>query len=193
MGIFDRFVKQEVQGQSQEQVMFEEQLQQEMLQREMDLQHGYSGGQPLPPYAPIKMPPTLEHETMKLYLKPETPFDKEKLKGNDRYWIYDDNVCTAILTSNFTRTDQKRIEVILRQARDLEGCDNVENLIQTLQYEVWMIVIINKARSDMPDHIRERIVPSIGMSLQGEAYRGTGAERPKEGRALFGLLKGGNQ
>lgn len=156
-------------------------------------QGGYSGGQPLPPLTPMKMPPTFEHETMELYLKPSTPLDKEKLKGNDRYWIYDDEVCTSILTSNLTRADQKRIEIILRQARDLDGCDNVEFLILNLQYEAYMIIITNKARSDLPDHIRERIVPSIGMSLHGEAYKGIGAERPKEGRALFGIFGGRNR
>jgi len=194
LGLLDRFIKQEVVGESPEQVAYEEQMMAELRQREMAMGDagGYSGGQPLPPLPAMKMPPTLEHQTMEIYLRPSTPENKGELKGNERYWIYDDAVCTSILTSNLTRADQKRIEIILRQARDLEGCDNVENLILNLQYEAYMIVITNKARSDLPDHIRERIVPSIGMSLQGEAFRGTGAERPTESRALFGVFhKGG--
>ena len=185
-----RFIRQEVQGVSPEQMQYEADLAAaEQEAREMQ-RAGYSGGQPLGPMAPMSLPPSVDHETMKLYLKPETPKNKSKLKGRERYWIYDDSVCTAILTGNLDKVSQKRIEIILRQAKDLDGCDNVENLILDLQYEAYMIVVTNKARSDLPDHIRERLAQGVSQSFYGDANSMVkqSGERPKENRAIFGLM-----
>lgn len=204
MGFLNRLIRQEIQGASPKTVKMEEEMEaaeaeQAALAAEgyaidpmtgypIDM-GGYTGGRPLAPMPPMPLPPNLDHETMKIYLQPKTPEKKGDLRGRERYWIYSDEVCTSILTSNLDSKSQKRIEIILRQAKDLDGCDNVDNLIHDLQNEVWMLVISNKARSDLPDHIRERIVPSMAMSLYGESnmQKSTG-ERPKENRAIAGIV-----
>lgn len=200
MGFLNRFIRQEVQGASPETVRYEEEMaamdaeqryQQEMMAAGLMPPQGLSAGKPLPPMAPMPMPMNLDHETMKIYLQPKSPQNKIKLRGRERFWIFSDDVCTSILTSNLDSKSQKRMEVIIRQAKDLDGCDNVDNLIHDLQNEVWMIVIANKARSDLPDHIRERIVPSLAMSVYGESNQKNVGERPKENRALMGILHGG--
>lgn len=193
MGILERFIKQEVQGVSPEQMQYEAELQaMEEAERQMRAA-GYSGGQPLPPTTPMSIPPSVDHETMKLYLKPETPQNKDTLKGEDRYWIFDDSVCTTILTSNLDKSSQNRMEIILRQARDLQGCDNVNILIMNLQYEAYMIIVSNKARSDLPDHIRERLAQGVTQSFYGDAnqMQKSMGERPKENRAIFGIMNRG--
>lgn len=205
MGFLTRFIRQEIQGASPSTVRFEEEMaameaEQAAIAAEqaamggMDPMGGYTGGRALPPMTMPPLPPNLAHETMEIYLKPKTPEKKTDLKGRERFWIYSDDVCTGIITSNLDSKSQRRIEIILRQAKDLDGCDNVDNLIHDLQNEVWMIVMSNKARSDLPDHIRERIVPSVGVSLIGSAdpQKSTG-ERPKENRAMFGLIGSGNR
>jgi hypothetical protein len=192
MGILDRFIKQEVEGMTPEQMQLEADMQAMEEQARMMQAAGYTGGQALPPMQPMSLPPSVDHETMKIYLKPETPKKKDELEGEDRYWIYSDSVCTTILTSNLDRKSQERMEVIIRQARDLQGCDNVDNLILNLQTEAYMIAIGNKARSDLPDHIRERLAQGVSQSFYGDANTmiKSSGERPKENRAIFGLLHG---
>ena len=193
MGFLNRFIRQEVQGVTPEQMQYEADLAAMEEEARQMQKSGYSGGQPLGPMPQMSFPPSVDHETMKLYLKPETPVRKDKLKGEDRYWIYNDAVCTSILTSNLDKSSQTRIEIILRQARDLQGCDHIGNLIMNLQYEVYMIVITNKARSDLPDHIRERLAQGVSQSFYGDAnsmIKNTG-ERPKENRAVLGIMNYG--
>lgn len=196
MGFLNRFIRQEVQGVTPEQMQQEADYQAALeAQQKMQMGSGYSGGQALPPMAPMSLPPNVDHETMKIYLKPSTPQKKDELKGEDRYWIFSDSVCTTILTSNLDKASQKRMEIIITQARDLQGCDNVDNLIINLQYEAYMIAVGNKARSDLPDHIRERLAQGVGMSFYGDAnsmVKSVG-ERPKENRAIFGLVHHGGR
>jgi hypothetical protein len=195
MGFLNRFIRQEVEGVTPEQMQYEADVAAMQEEARQMQRGGYSGGQPLGPMSPMSLPPNVDHETMKIYLKPETPKKKDELKGEDRYWLLSDSVCTAILSGNLDKSSQTRMEIIMRQARDLQGCDHVSNLIMNLQYEAYMIVITNKARSDLPDHIRERLAQGVGMSFYGDAnsmVKSTG-ERPKESRAIFGLMgaKGG--
>lgn len=195
MGILQRFIRQEVQGASPATVKYEEEMalaeeQARMMQMNGGYGGAYSGGQPLPPMSPMSLPPSVDAETMKLYLKPKTPTNKDKLKGDERFWIFDDEVCSTILSGNMDSSSQKKIEIIMRQAMDLQGCDNVDKLIMNLQKEVYLLVITNKARSDLPDHIRERLAQGVGMSFYGDANAmvKSSGERPKENRAIFGLM-----
>jgi hypothetical protein len=195
MGFLNRFIRQEVQGISPEQMKYEEEMEALEAQARQMQGVGYSGGQPLGPMGPMSLPPSVDHETMKVYLKPETPKLKDALVGEERYWIFSDSVCTTILTSNLDKGSQTRMEVIIRQAKDLEGCDNVDNLIMNLQYEAYMIAIENKARSDLPDHIRERLAQGVSQSYFGDANTmiKSSGERPKENRAIFGLMNHGGR
>ena len=194
MGFLNRLIRQEIQGASPERVAEEEAYEEMMRQQQaMGLNDMvYTGGKPLAPMAPMPLPPNIDHETMKIYLKPETPKNKHELKGDARFWIYDDSFMTTILTSNLTGDIIKKIMAIQRQAMCLQGCDNVSRLILNLQNEISLLVNSCKARSDLPDHIRERLVPSVGMSLYGEANmaKNTG-ERPKESRAIVGSFNWG--
>jgi hypothetical protein len=195
MGILNRFIRQEVQGASPATIKYEEEMAfAEEQARQMQMNGGgYSGGQPLPPMAPMSLPPSVDAETMKLYLKPKTPQNKDLLRGEDRFWIFDDEVCSTILSGNMDRESQKKIEIIMRQAIDLQGCDNVDILILNLQREIYQLIITNKARSDLPDHIRERLAQGVGMSFYGDANAmvKSSGERPKENRAIFGLMNRG--
>lgn len=194
MGFLDRFIRQEVQGASPDRVKYEEELAALQAQQMEMEQVGYTGGQPLPPTPHMALPPSVDHETMKIYLKPTTPKKKHLLRGEDRFWILDDDVCTTILTSNLDKASQTRMEKIMVQARDLEGCDHVNQLISNLQNEVYQIVVANKARSDLGDKLRERVVPTINQLLYGESNLSkTTGERPKESRAILGTLFGGNR
>jgi len=192
-GILNRFIRQEVQGASPATVQYEEEMAMaEEQARQMQMQGNYSGGQPLPPMAPMSLPPSVDAETMKLYLKPKTPQNKDELVGDDRFWIFDDEVCSTILSGNMDSASQNKVEIIMRQAMDLQGCDNVDKLIMNLQKEIYLLVITNKARSDLPDHIRERLAQGVGMSFYGDANAmvKSAGERPKENRAIFGLMGG---
>jgi hypothetical protein len=192
LGILDRFIKQEIQGQKPEDIAFEEQMQQEMELRKFDdaAMMGHSIGQPLPQARPFQLPPSFEKETMELYLKPKSPKNTETLKGRERFWVFkDDGSATNVITSNLNRSGQKDILTKLRMAVDFNGCDNIDGLIQDNMMMINAIILTNKARSDFTDGFRERIVPSVGVSMMGNFpdLKNTG-ERPKESKVAFGLL-----
>ena len=134
-GLLNRLIKSEVYDKSPNQILQEEQMQEMAFGTELPPMSGYTGGQPpsMPVQAPL--PPNLEHETMKIYLQPKTPKNKGELKGSERFWIYDDEVTTAIITGNYTKVDTEKFKTIMRQARYLQGCDNVDQLILNLQDE----------------------------------------------------------
>ena len=190
MGILSRFIRQEVEGASPERIRQEEEMAMLAEQDRLMMQGGYTGGAPLPPMQPMSLPPSVDAETMKLYLKPKTPANKEALEGDDRFWIYDDDVCSTILSGNMDATSQRKFETIMRQAMDLQGCDNVDYLIMNLQREVYGLIITNKSRSDLPDHIRERLAQGVTQSFYGDANNMVKSigERPKENRAIIGLF-----
>lgn len=191
MGILDRFIRQEVQGASPNEVALEEQLMHEkMMRQQLESDPSYTGGKPLAPQPPIAMPPTIEKEVMELYLKVKTPAEPEKLKGLKQFWVFtDDDTATEVPTSNLDAERQKKILAKLQMATDFEGCDNVENLIQTCMLEIHAEILTDKARSDFKDGIRERLVPSIGIGLGGQYSNiGQHGERPRESRAIFGMF-----
>lgn len=153
--------------------------------------YGNIGGQPLAPIVPQGIPPSLDKETMDLYLKVHTPEDIDKLEGWDRLWLYkNDETSREIQFGNANAHQVKTALRDLQIAIDFQGCDNVENLIFGTQLRGHGQVLWNRARSDLSDGIRERLVPSIGWSIGESKLAGGGhaGERPKESRALFGLL-----
>jgi hypothetical protein len=155
---------------------------------------GYSGGQPATPTGPIVIPPPMEKEIADLYLKVKTPKGSpEEMEGLDRYWVFtNDDTAVEVPTSNLNAKGQREILEDLQIATDLDGCDNVHGLVQNLMLGIHARVLTNKARSDFTDGLRERIVPSVGVSLFGntESFGRMQGERPKESRALMGMMHG---
>jgi hypothetical protein len=155
---------------------------------------GYSGGMPSSPSGPIVIPPPMEKEIADLYLKVRTPKNTDKLTGIDRYWVFtNDETAVEVPTSNLNAAGQRDILEDLTIAQDLDGCDNVDGLMQNLMLNIHARVLTNKARSDFTDGLRERIVPSVGVSLFGsaEGFGKSQGERPKENRGVLGAI--GNQ
>lgn len=192
MGILDRFVKQEVLGQSPEQVQAEEmqaQIEMERMQYERDIANG-SIGQPLPQNRPFQLPPSFEKETMELYLKPKSPKNTDDLKGRERFWVFKDNdSATNVITSNMNGRGQKKMLERLRMVVDFNGCDNIDGLIQDNMLLINAEILTNKARSDFSDGFRERMVPSVGVSMLGNYPDVKNAgERPRESKSAFNLL-----
>jgi hypothetical protein len=187
MGIMDRFFRQEIGGIDLQKEALEEQLYlSQMAQQGM----GYTGGQPLPPVPMTVIPPAMEKEVMEKYLDVPIPENLDQLKGTDRFWLMTSPVTRHMAFSNLNANQQKQILTELQNAIDMDGCDNVDGLIQNKQLLALSRILTNKSRSDLPDGIRERLVPSIGWSI-GESKLGHGreaGERPKESRAMFGLF-----
>jgi hypothetical protein len=194
MGILDRFLRQEVGGID----LQKEALQEELYLTQMAAQQGgmgYSGGQPLPPSPMTVIPPAMEKEIMEKYLDVPIPENLDDLKGSDRFWLMTGPTIRHLQFTNLNANQQKQILTELQNAVDMDGCDNVDGIIQNKQLLVLSRVLTDKSRSDMPDGIRERLVPSIGWSI-GESKLGQNkdtGERPKESRGLFGLFGGGQK
>ena len=193
MGILDRFIKQEIQGMSPDQLAMEEQMQYEQQLRQQSQQGGYPGGRPVSPVAMAPMPPTLEKEVMEYYLKVKTPENPSELKGQKRYWVFMDNdAASEVPTANMNAARQEKILIELTTAIDFDGCDNIDGLIQDNMLKIHAEVMTDKARSDFGDGLRERVIPSVGIGMAGtwnqQDFRG---ERPRENKgALFGLGRG---
>jgi hypothetical protein len=195
--LLDRIIKQEIKGQTPEQVANDEWAAQEQefmrQQREAEMQAAQnqgSIGQPLPQVRPFQMPPSFEKETMELYLKPKLPKGMNHLAGQDRFWVYTNE---ESLTNNITSNDNfdgvtKKLGR-LRMALDFQGCDNCDNLIQDSMLLTHAEITYNKARSDFSDGFRERIVPSVGVSMVGNYPDArNNAERPHDSKVGWGLL-----
>ena len=192
MGILDRFIKSD---NRMEREMADQQLLQQLTAPTYDQP---LGGQPLPPPQTTVIPPALDRETMELYLKvkvPEDIDDPKKMVGSKRFWVFT-NPATAVEvpTSNMNAHRQRKILRKLETAIDFTGCDNASNLINDEMLMIHAEVLTDKARSDFNDGLRERVVPSVGIGMTGQ-YRtgGDTGERPKESRALFGLINRGGQ
>ena len=188
MGLLDRLIRSEVEGESPEQIAQKEAwLQEQEYQRQMS---AGSIGQPLPQPRAFQMPPSFEKETMELYLKPKLPENINTLDGKERFWVYTNE---ASLTNNITSNDNgagvNRKLTCLRMALDFQGCDNCDNLIQDNMLLIHAEITHNKARSDFSDGFRERIVPSVGVSMVGNYpdNRNSG-ERPTDSKLGWGLL-----
>jgi hypothetical protein len=155
---------------------------------------GYTGGMPSGgPSGPIVIPAPMEKEIADLYLKVRTPKNTETLEGIDRYWPFtNDETAVEVPTSNLNAAGQREILEDLTIAQDLDGCDNVQSLTQNLMLNIHARVLTNKARSDFTDGLRERIVPSVGVSLFGnaESFGKSQGERPKENRGVIGQWSG---
>lgn len=194
MGLLDRIIKQEIIGQSPERVAEEERYLQELDRQQYEMEMAAAGGssigQPLPQVRPFQMPPSFEKETMELYLKPRLPKGLNTLEGKERFWVYTNE---ESLTNNITSNDnfagvQKKMSY-LRTALDFQGCDNCDNLIQDNMLLTHAEVTLNKARSDFSDGFRERIVPSVGVSMVGNYPDNRNAgERPRDSKLGWGLL-----
>lgn len=190
MGILDRFIKQEVLQKRPEEIAYEEQLNYEMQMRQQG-GGGYPGGRPVSPVAMAPLPPTIEKEVMDYYLKIRTPEKPHELKGHKRYWVFMDNDAAAeVPTANMNGARQQKILTELTTAIDFDGCDNVDGLIQDNMLKIHAEVMTDKARSDFGDGLRERVIPSVGIGMAGNwnspnDYRG---ERPRESKALFGMI-----
>jgi len=189
MGILDRFIKQEVMQKSPEEVAYEEQLQYEMQMRQQG-GGGYPGGRSPNPVAIAPMPPTIEKEVMDYYLKIRTPEKPHELKGHKRYWVFMDNDAAAeVPTANMNGSRQAKILTELTTAIDFDGCDNVDGLIQDNMLKIHAEVMTDKARSDFGDGLRERVIPSVGIGMAGNWNSPDGrGERPRESKALFGMI-----
>lgn len=199
MGLLDRIIKQEVQGQSAARVAEEERWQQEMERQQYEADMAAMGmssiGQPLGPAKQFQLPPTFEKETMELYLKPKLPQDIDALSGHNRFWVYTHEASlTNAITSNDNGEGVQRKLTSLRTALDFQGCDNCNNLIQDHMVLTNAEIVMNKARSDFADGFRERVVPSVGVSMVGN-YPDTrnSGERPHDSRVGWGLLGGRRQ
>ena len=198
MGILDRFVKAEVLQRSPERIKREEEAEAyEELQREQAASGGgnpCSAGQPLPPpstgYTP---PPSLDKETMEIYLRGKLPEKIDNLRGFNRFWPFTYNdYTTEIKTGNLNVSTQRKIKDRLTTAIDFQGTDNTDDLIQVEMIQIHAEVTTGKARSDLADGIRERLVPSVGWNIGQTNYPSNTpnqGERPRESRALFGLFR----
>lgn len=190
MGILDRFIKSEVGGIDLE----KEDLKQQLYLQDMAMQQGYTGGQPLPPSPITMIPPPMEKEIMEKYLDVPVPENLDDLKGTDRFWLLNSPVIRHLQFTNLNAAQQRLILTELQIAKDFDGCDNVDGLIQDKQLLALSRVLTDKSRSDMKDGIRERLVPSIGWSIgENRAGQKDAGERPKESRTFFGLFGGGQK
>jgi len=192
MGLLDRLIRSEIDGESPESIAEEERWAQEQeYMRAAAMQGaGSSIGQPLPQARAFQMPPSFEKETMELYLKPKLPMNINKLEGQKRFWVYtNEESLTNNITSNDNADGVKRKLTHLRTALDFQGCDNCDNLIQDNMILTHAEIVMNKARSDFSDGFRERIVPSVGVSMMGTYpdQRNAG-ERPGDSKLGWGLL-----
>lgn len=192
-GILDRFFKQEVGGIDLQKEALEEQLYMAQMAQQQGM--GYSGGQPLPPAPMTVIPPAMEKEIMERYLDVPLPEDRDNLKGSNRFWIQTTDAIRHLAFTSLNAAQQKIILDELRIARDFDGCDNVDKLIQDKMDSVMARVQTDKSRNDYKDAIRERLVPSVGYSvgLTGPFGQKDTGERPKESRTFFGLFGGGKQ
>lgn len=145
------------------------------------------GGQPLGPAPTTVIPPSFEHETMELYLKPQFP--KEMINGAERYWPFTTSFATTVQTANMNAHRQRKILLKMQIAQDFEGVDNVEALVQREMIETVAEIITDKARSDFSDGIRDRLASGTGIGISGQLVSGkdTG-ERPKESGAIRGIF-----
>jgi len=195
MGILDRFVKQEVLQKAPEQIREEEmyeQFREQRMRQEQNQQQGQQQGQQYPntnmnPMA-TPQPANIAKETMELYLKPKYPMNTENLTGNDRFWVLTDNEASIeIPTANSDREAYNRYKIDVTQMLDLDGCDNVDGLIQMHNLKIHSDVLFSKSRSDVGDGLRERVIPSVGVGLTG-AWDQSHSKRPEEQqKRLFGL------
>ena len=192
MGLLDRLIRSEVDGESPDKIAEEERwLEEQEYMRAAAMQNaGSSIGQPLPQARAFQMPPSFEKETMELYLKPKIPQNIDDLQGQKRFWVYtNEESLTNSITSNDNSEGVKRKLTHLRTALDFQGCDNCDNLIQDNMILTHSEIIMNKSRSDFTDGFRERIVPSVGVSMVGNypEQRSSG-ERPHDSKLGWGLL-----
>lgn len=195
MGILDRIINQEIKGQSPSRVAEEERYEAELAQYEAEMaaagMSGSSIGQPLPQVRPFQMPPSFEKETMDLYLKPKLPKKgTSNLKDTERFWVYtNEESLTNTITSNDNGAGVQKKLSRLRTALDFQGCDNCDNLINDCMTLTHAEITMNKSRSDFADGFRERIVPSVGVSMVGNypEQRNAG-ERPHDSKLGWGLL-----
>ena len=194
-GILDRFIKQEIQGMSPDQVAMEEQQQQynQAMVAQQQMGGGYPGGRPVSPVAIAPMPPTFEKEVMEYYLKVKTPDKPEDLKGQKRFWVFMDNdAASEVPTANMNAARQEKILTELTTAIDFDGCDNVDGLIQDNMLKIHAEVMTDKARSDFGDGLRERVIPSVGIGMAGQWNNGNDGrgERPRDNKGLLGMGRG---
>ena len=193
MGALDRFFKQEIQGISLKEEMLDDEIYRAQLAQQMGMSGmGYSGGQPLPPMGATVIPPAMEKEVMEKYLDVPIPKNLDKLKGTDRFWLLTSDVVRHLAFTNLNAAQQSLILTDLQITKDFDGCDNVDGLIQDHQLLTLGRILTDKSRSDLPDGLRERIVPSVGYSIFGDTRMGnkeTG-ERPRESRSIFSLFGG---
>jgi hypothetical protein len=192
MGLLDRLIRSEVDGESPEKIAEEEawHQEQEYRRQEAAMNGGGSMGQPLPPPRAFQMPPSFEKETMELYLKPKLPQGIDNLRGKERFWVYtNEESLTNNITSNDNGSGVSRKLTTLRMALDFQGCDNCDNLIQDNMLLTHAEITHNKARSDFSDGFRERIVPSVGVSMVGNYPQAQqSGERPSDSKLGWGLL-----
>ena len=192
MGLLDRLIRSEVDGESPDKIAEEERwLEEQEYMRAAAMQNaGSSIGQPLPQARAFQMPPSFEKETMELYLKPKIPKDIDNLQGQKRFWVYtNEESLTNSITSNDNSEGVKRKLTHLRTALDFQGCDNCDNLIQDNMILTHSEIIMNKSRSDFTDGFRERIVPSVGVSMVGNyPDQRSAGERPHDSKLGWGLL-----
>ena len=194
MGILDRFIKQEILRKSPEQIQLEQQVEDELAWRQSQGNvmggQGMIGWQPLPPTTLPPIPPQLDHETMKLYLEygdlPPCPKNKSELI--DLFTFTKGWCLSKISVGNLNGHQVKKILRNLQIAQDLIGTDNTQNLIYGKMLKIVAMCTLNRARSDLPDGIRERMVPSVGYGIGETRYMQQQGERPKESRASFGIL-----
>ena len=158
-------------------------------------------GQPIQQQPTTIIPPSLEKETMELYLKPvfpkeiDDPEKTRKFTRSQKYWPFLTDAVTTVLTSNMNANRQRHIKNTMRIAKDFHGVDNAEDLVQDLMLDIIVEAVTDKARSDFSDGIRERVAPTVGIGMTGAfnpQNRDTG-ERPKESRALWGLIGSKNR
>jgi len=193
MGLLDRLIRSEVDGESPESIAEREAYEQELAyRRQEDAAYNAAGsvGQPLPPPRAFQMPPSFEKETMELYLKPKLPKNIDELRGQERFWVYtNEESLTNNITSNDNGVGVQRKLSHLRTALDFQGCDNCDNLIQDSMVLTHAEIVMNKARSDFSDGFRERIVPSVGVSMVGNyPQQNSAGERPTDSKVGWGLL-----
>lgn len=162
---------------------------------------GQLGGQPVNPYPVTTIPPQFEREVMELFLKPQFPQaikeidpntgEPYKLRGRMKYWPILTEFATTVQTGNLNAHRQKVILNKIQIAKDFEGCDDIEGLVESEMIDIAGEVFTGKARSDLTDGVRDRLASNTGVGLSGSFQQpgkeGSG-ERPRESRALFGLL-----
>lgn len=173
--------------QTPRQIPYEEQMQENDFLYDRML-----GGQPAQPAQTTVIPPSLDKETMELLLIPQFPKEisnGDPLIGQKRYWPVTTGFGTTIQSANMNAHRQKMILTKLRIAKDFDGVDDVESLVQDEMLEIVAEVLTDKARSDFADGIRDRLASGVGIGMSGQItpQKDIG-ERPRENRALFGIF-----